>query len=129
MTFLLPIGARVDSAAQGGSMESIINKYKDKLIDEVQKTVNGWVSYPDNDTFSEQIRYAEIELPDGFTALVDIDVWGYCYTRGGSYDNPPLEEAGLEYSVPLLEIYDKEGELVESAKNVEFLKFKEDWKR
>lgn len=108
-------------------MKSIIDKYKDILIEQVRDTVHRHFEKPNNDTYAEQIRGSWIELPDGYSADVDIDLWGCNYSVNGGYENPSYDEGKLEYSVLFVKVYNNNGELVEAAKNVEWLKGEEEW--
>ena len=58
---------------------------------------------------------------------MDIDLWGCNYSVNGGYENPSYDEGKLEYSVLFVKVYNNNGELVEAAKNVEWLKGEEEW--
>lgn len=55
----------------------------------------------------------DIELPDGYTADVELSVYVSATDFQGDYDNPPEYYGSYEWEVTHLEIFDKDGDLIE----------------
>lgn len=107
-------------------MESLIETYKQEFIDFVDKAVSNNLHFEDNEC--SDILEEELELPGGYIAYVTIDV--YCYNKtvsSGDYDISPYDVGYLNYRVTEIKIYDDGGDLVESAKDLEFLSDEQHW--